>query len=321
MSDKTYDVIIIGGGPAGLSSVIYARRSDLSVLLIEKGILGGQIFQTSEIENYPGGVKGESGAEFADRLAKHAESFEFDKITDTVTEVDFESDIKIIKCQNGEYRGRSVIIATGTHPTTLGVPGEYEYAGRGVSYCATCDAPFFRDLEAFVVGGGDAAVEEALHVAKFARKVTIIHRRDELRAAKNIQHKAFATENIDFMLDSVILEIKGNDLISSIVVENVRTGEVKEISADAKDGTFGVFIFVGLRPVSDIFEGKLDMENGYIITDENMRTSAHNVYAAGDVRKKSLRQVVTAASDGAIAAVEIEKCLNFAEYPHGGKTT
>ncbi len=315
MNDKIYDVIIIGGGPAGLSSVIYARRADLSVLLIEKGVLGGQIFQTSEIENYPGGVKGESGFEFSDRLSKHAESFEYDKVTDTVTEVDFESEIKTIKCQNGEYQGKSVIIATGTQHTTLGIPGEYEYAGRGVSYCATCDAPFFRDLEAFVIGGGDAAVEEALHVAKFAKKVTIVHRRDELRAAKNIQHKAFATKNIDFLLDTVVREIKGNDLISSIVVENVRTGEIKEINAATGDDTFGVFVFVGLKPMTEIFEGKLKMENGYIITDDSMRTSVHNVYAAGDVRKKVLRQIVTAASDGAIAATELEKCLCFDDYP------
>lgn len=315
MSDKIYDVIIVGGGPAGLSSAIYARRADLSVLLIEKGILGGQIFQTSEIENYPGGMKGESGAEFSDRLAKQAESFEYDKVTDTVIDVDFDSEIKTIKCQNGEYKACSVIIATGTEHTTLGVPGEFDYAGRGVSYCATCDAPFFRGLDVFVVGGGDAAVEEALHVAKFARKVTIIHRRDELRAAKNIQHKAYATKNIDFMLDTVVRQIKGEDLLQSIVVENVRTGDVQEISAKPEDGTFGVFVFVGLKPVTDIFKGKIEMENGYIVTDEQMKTSAHNVYAAGDVRKKTLRQIVTAASDGAIAAVEIEKCLGLEDYP------
>jgi thioredoxin reductase (NADPH) len=310
MSDNIYDVIIIGGGPAGLSSVIYARRADMSVLLIEKGILGGQIFQTSEIENYPGGVKGESGAEFCDRMAKQAESFSYEKVTDTVTDVDFDGLVKTIKCQNGEYKAKAVIIATGTEHVTLGVPGEFEYAGRGVSYCATCDAPFFRGLDVFVVGGGDAAVEEALHVAKFARKVTIIHRRDQLRAAKNIQKKAFETENVEFMMDSVIKEIKGGDLLSSIVVENVKTGEFKEIEAKEEDGTFGLFIFVGLKPITEMFEGKVQMENGYIITDENMKTNVNGVYAAGDVRKKSLRQVVTAASDGAIAAVEIEKaCL------------
>lgn len=319
MSDKIYDVIIIGGGPAGLSSAIYARRADLSVLLIEKGVLGGQIFQTSEIENYPGGMKGESGAEFSDRLAKQAESFEYDKVTDSVSDVDFESEVKIIKCANGEYKSRSVIIATGTEHVTLGVPGEYDYAGRGVSYCATCDAPFFRDLEVFVVGGGDAAVEEALHVAKFAKKVTIIHRRDQLRAAKNIQHKAFATKNIDFMLDSVVREIKGGDLLGSIVVENVRTGDVKEIKADEKDGTFGVFVFIGLKPVTGMLEGKVELDNGYIVTDENMKTSVDKVYAAGDVRKKRLRQIVTAAADGAIASVEVEKCLGLEGYPDKAK--
>lgn len=311
MSDKIYDVIIIGGGPAGLSSAIYARRADMSVLLIEKGVLGGQIFATSEIENYPGGMKGESGAEFSDRLAKQAESFEYDKVIDSVEEVDFESNPKVIKCKKGEYKSKSVIIATGTEHTTLGAPGEFDYAGRGVSYCATCDAPFFRGLEAFVVGGGDTAVEEALHIAKFARKVTIIHRRDELRAAKHIQKKAFATENIEFMLDTVVREIKGGDLLESIIVENVRTGEVTEIKANEDDGTFGVFVLIGLKPVTSMFEGKIEMENGYILTDDNMKTSVDRVYAAGDVRKKTLRQIVTAASDGAIAAFELEKNLDY----------
>lgn len=311
MSDKIYDVIIIGGGPAGLSAAIYARRADMSVLLIEKGVLGGQIFQTSEIENYPGGMKGESGAEFSDRLAKQAESFEYDKVIDSVVEVDFNANPKTIKCQKGEFKSTAVIIATGTEHTTLGVPGELEYAGRGVSYCATCDAPFFRGLEAFIIGGGDTAVEEAMHVAKFARKVTIVHRRDELRAAKHIQKKAFATKNIEFMLDTVVREIKGDGLLESITVENVRTGDVTEIKANEEDGTFGVFVLIGLKPVTSMFEGAIEMENGYIITDDNMKTSVDRVYAAGDVRKKTLRQIVTAASDGAIAAFELEKCLDF----------
>lgn len=311
ISDNIYDVIVIGGGPAGLSSVIYSRRADMSVLLIEKGILGGQIFQTSEIENYPGGMKGESGAEFSDRLSKQAESFEFDKVIDEVVEVDFESNPKVIKCKKGEYKSKAVIIATGTEHTVLGVPGEFDYAGRGLSYCATCDAPFFRGLETFVVGGGDTAVEEAMHIAKFARKVTIIHRRDELRAAKHIQKKAFATKNIEFMLDTVVREVKGGDLLESIIVENVRTGEVTELTADKDDGTFGVFVLIGLKPVTGVFAGAIDMENGYILTDDNMKTNIDRVYAAGDVRKKTLRQIVTAASDGAIAAFELEKCLDF----------
>ena len=313
MSDKIYDVIIIGGGPAGLSSAIYARRADLSCLLIEKGVMGGQIFQTSEIENYPGGMKGESGAEFSDRLEKQALSFDCEKLIDTVISVDLKSEPKKVTCQNGEYYAKGIIIATGTEHTTLDVPGEFEYAGRGVSYCATCDAPFFNNLEVFVVGGGDSAVEEALHLAKFARKVTIIHRRDKLRAAKHIQQKAFETKNIDFMLESVVREIKGEDLLQSIVVENIRTGDIQEIQAKSDDGTFGVFVFVGLKPISALFEGQIDMEKGYIITDDNMKTNIDKVYAAGDVRKKVLRQVVTAAADGAIAATELEKVLDFEE--------
>ncbi|MFS8540912.1 MAG: FAD-dependent oxidoreductase, partial [Tissierellales bacterium] len=229
---------------------------------------------------------------------------------DTVKEVELEGKIKVIKGEKDEYQAKAVIIATGAKPKKIGCPGELELTGRGVSYCATCDAAFFEDLEVFVVGGGDSAVEEALYLTKFARKVTIIHRRDQLRAAKSIQEKAFANEKIHFMWNTVVKEIKGDGIVESMVVENVKTGEVTEIFADEEDGTFGIFVFVGLVPTTELFEGKLEMENGYIITDEDMRTNIPGVFAAGDCRKKSLRQVVTAAADGAIAAVQAEKYIN-----------
>jgi thioredoxin reductase (NADPH) len=309
VNDKIYDAIIIGGGPAGLSAAIYARRAGLETLVLEKGVAGGQIFITAEIENYPGGVKGESGAEFASRLAEQARSFGYDEALGEVTAVDFSGVEKIIKTDDAAYRGRSVIIATGSVPSMLGVPGERAYTGRGVSYCATCDGPFFRGLDVYVVGGGESAVEEAMHLSKFARKVTIIHRRDELRATNATQRKVGKCENVAFLLDTVVNEIRGGDLLDTLVVENVKTGEVHEIKPHEGDATIGVFIFVGMKPQTKVFESVLDLDDGYIVTDENMCTGVPCVYAAGDVRKKSLRQVVTAAADGAIAAYSAEKSL------------
>ena len=307
--DKLYDVIIIGGGPAGLSAAMYAGRARLSTLLIEKDAYGGQIVITSEIENYPGGMGHESGADLIKRMVAQVDRFGADKVTDTIIDVDLESDTKIVKGQKGEYRGKTVIIATGAQPRPIGCPGERELISKGVSYCATCDANFFEDFEVFVVGGGDSAVEEAIYLAKFARKVTIIHRRDALRAAKSIQERAFANPKIDYMWDSVVVELKGDGILTSMVVQNVKTNETREIFADEEDGTFGVFVFVGFLPNSKVFEGKVAMQDNYIIADENMHTNVNGVYVAGDIRIKKLRQVVTAAADGAIAAIEAEKFL------------
>jgi thioredoxin reductase (NADPH) len=311
--DKIYDLIIIGSGPAGLSAAIYAGRSRLSTLIIEKEKAGGQIVITSEIENYPGGIEEESGVTLINRMVKQVDKFGAEKIADTVIDVELSGQIKIIKGLKGHYRAKSVIIATGANPRPIGCKGERELIGKGVSYCATCDAAFFEDFEVFVVGGGDSAVEEALYLAKFARKVTIIHRRDELRAAKSIQEKAFANPKLDFLWDSVVTELKGDGILQSMTVKNVKTGEEREIFADEEDGTFGVFVFIGLVPQSKIFEGKVAMKEGYIITDENMKTDTEGVFAAGDVRVKSFRQVVTAAADGAIAASEAEKYLAHKE--------
>lgn len=307
---KKYDLVIIGAGPAGLAAGLYAGRARLNTLIIEKQKNGGQIVITSEIENYPGCLDEETGPSLIDRMVKQTEKFGVDHVFDTVTDVELEGDEKVIKCLNGEYSAKDVIIAAGAHPVPIGCPGERELSGKGVSYCATCDAAFFEDFEVYVVGGGDSAVEEAMYLTKFARKVTIIHRRDELRAAKSIQEKAFANPKMDFMWDSVVEEIKGDGLVESMVVKNVKTGELTEITADEEDGTFGIFVFIGFKPNSDLFEGKVQMdERKYILTDDDMKTDIPGVFAAGDIRKKSLRQVVTAAADGAIAAVQAGKYI------------
>lgn len=310
---KIYDVIIIGAGPAGLSAGLYAGRARLSTLMIEKGKDGGQIVQTDEIENYPGSLAEETGPTLIARMTAQAERFGVERVTDNVEDVDLEGAVKKVKCRKGEYQAKTIIIANGAVPVPINCPGEKDLIGKGVSYCATCDAAFFEDFEVYVVGGGDAAVEEAMYLTKFARKVTVIHRRNELRAVKSIQEKAFKNEKLEFMWDSVVKELKGDGLLESMIVENVKTGERTEIFADEEDGTFGVFVFIGFAPSSALYEGKVEMERGYIVTDDNMKTNIPGVFAAGDIRIKSLRQVVTAAADGAIAAVQAGKYIEETE--------
>lgn len=307
---KIYDVIILGAGPAGLAAGLYSGRSRLSTLIIEKGKDGGQIAITNEIENYPGQiVEGESGPSLIARMTEQAKKFGAERVSDTIKEVQLEGPVKKVICANGEYEGRVVIIATGATPKPIGCKNEAEFVGKGVSFCATCDANFFEDFEVYVVGGGDSAVEEAMYLTGFARKVTLIHRRDELRAAKSIQEKAFKNPKLEFMWDTVVDELFGDGILSAMTVKNVKTGEITRIEADEEDGLFGLFGFIGYNPKSDLFEGQIDMEYGYILTDENMHTNIPGVFAAGDIRKKSLRQVVTAAADGAIAAMQAEHYL------------
>ena len=307
---KNYDLIIIGAGPAGLSAGLYAGRARLNTLIIEKQKNGGQIVITDEIENYPGCIEGETGPTLIDRMVKQTEKFGVDHVFDTVTDMDLTGEVKTVKCLHEEYSAKAVIIAAGANPVNIGCPGEKEFSGKGVSYCATCDAAFFEDFEVYVVGGGDAAVEEAMYLTKFARKVTIIHRRNELRAAKSIQDKAFANPKVDFMWDTVVEEIKGDGIVESMVVRNVKTGELTEVFADEDDGTFGIFVFIGFRPNTEVFKGHVEMdEKGYILTDPDMHTNVPGVFAAGDIRQKSLRQVVTACADGAIAAVQAGKYI------------
>jgi len=308
---KIYDVIILGGGPAGLTAGLYAGRSRLSTLIIEKGQDGGQIAVSDEVENYPGQLtESESGASLISRMTEQVKRFGAERCTDTIKSVELAGEVKKLAGTKGEYLAKSVIIAAGAFPKPIGCENEEKFIGQGISFCATCDAAFFKDLEVYVVGGGDSAVEEAIYLTKFARKVTIIHRRDELRAVKAIQEKAFANPKIHFMWDSVVARVDGDGLLSSMTVKNVRTGELTVIEADRKDGLFGLFGFIGYSPNSTLFEGMLEMENGYIKTDEDMHTNLPGVFAAGDIRVKSLRQVVTAAADGAIAAVQAERYVS-----------
>ncbi len=305
-----YDVIILGAGPAGLAAGLYAGRSRLNTLIIEKGQDGGQIAITDEIENYPGQmIEGESGPSLIARMTAQAEKFGAQRARDTIKSVELDGEIKKLVGVKDEYLTKTLIIATGAFPKPIGCKNEGKFVGKGISFCATCDASFFEDFEVYVVGGGDSAVEEAMYLTKFARKVTIIHRRDELRAAKSIQEKAFANPKIDFLWDTVVDEVCGDELMDSMVVKNVKTGELTRIEADPDDGIFGLFGFIGYNPNSALFEGLVEMDRGYIVTDADMRTNIPGVFAAGDIRVKSLRQVVTAAADGAIAATQAEKYL------------
>lgn len=307
---KIYDVIVLGAGPAGLTAGLYSGRARLSTLVIEKGQDGGQIAITNEIENYPGQVEGDSGPSLIARMTKQCEHFGVERVSDMIKEVELTGPVKKLIGVKGEYEAKCVIIATGAFPRPIGCKNEGKFVGKGISFCATCDASFFQDLQVYVVGGGDAAVEEAMYLTKFARKVTIIHRRDELRAAKSIQEKAFKNEKLHFMWNTVVDEVDGeDDILSKMIVKNTKTGELTTIEADEDDGLFGLFGFIGLLPKSDLFEGVIDMDKGYIKTDDNMHTNVEGVYAAGDIRVKSLRQVVTAAADGAIAAMQAEKYI------------
>lgn len=308
--DNVYDLIILGGGPAGLAAGVYAGRSRLKTLLLEKGADGGQIALSADVENYPGQqLEGETGVTLAERMAQQCVRFGVERQRDDVSRVELTGPVKRLTGGREEYLGRTVILATGAAPRPIGCENEEAFIGRGVSYCATCDGAFFRDLEVFVAGGGDSAVEEAIFLTRFARKVTVIHRRDTLRAARSIQERAFAHPKISFLWDSVVERLAGGDALEEITVKNVKTGERTVFRASPADGLLGLFGFVGHVPNTGLFQGQLPLEGGYIPTDEEMRTAIPGVFAAGDVRVKSLRQVVTAAADGAIAAVQAQRYL------------
>ena len=293
MTEKLYDLIIIGGGPAGLTAAIYAQRAKLNCLLLEKVGLGGQIALSDVIENYPG-VGSISGAELMAKFEEHAKNFGAQIEFAEVEKVEDKGAYKTVKTTNGELKTKAVLIATGAKPRKLGVPGEAVFAGKGVSYCATCDGFFFRGKDVVVVGGGDTAVKEAVYLSKIVRQVTIIHRRNQLRAEKIIQEKAFAQPNIKFIWDSVVTEIYGQEKVAGVKVKNVKTNVVTDLKTD------GVFIFIGITPNADFIDVAKD-KNGFIITDKFMATSMPGVYAAGDVRDTPLRQVATAVGDAAIA--------------------
>ena len=307
---ELYDVIILGGGPAGLTAGLYAGRSRLKTLLIEKAQDGGQIALSADVENYPGQMlEGETGISLSARMAAQCERFGVERKTDEIQRVELAGEVKRLTGGGGTYEARTVILAAGASPRPIGCENEKEFIGRGISYCATCDGAFFRGLDVYVAGGGDSAVEEAVFLTRFARKVTVVHRRDRLRAAKSIQEKAFANPKISFLWDSVVVKAEGSDVLDTLTVKNVKTGALTVIKASPEDGMLGLFGFVGYLPNTGLLADQLPLEQGYIPTDEDMRTSIPGVFAAGDARVKSLRQVVTAAADGAIAAVQAERYL------------
>jgi thioredoxin reductase (NADPH) len=300
-----YDIIIIGGGPAGLTAGIYSARARMKTLLLEKMICGGQVLMADLVENFPGFPRGTKGPELADLMLKQAEAVGLEISTRDVKKITLkknEKDPFVIETAEGDiFKAFSIIISTGANWNALGVPGEERLRGRGVSYCATCDGPLFKNKDIVVVGGGDTALGDAIFLTRFANKVTVVHRRDKLRAAKILQERALMNKKIGLCLKSVVTEITGNARVEGIKVKNVSTNEETAIKAD------GVFVLVGLSPNSGIFKGLLELdEKGYIGSDGDMRTSVDGIFACGDVRKKSLRQIVTAAGEGATAAVSAE---------------
>jgi thioredoxin reductase (NADPH) len=298
------DVIIVGGGPAGLTAGIYTSRARLSSLLIERGLIGGQIANAEWVENFPGFPEGISGIDLGQRLHDQATRFGLETIFAEVTGLEIKDDRRVVKTTQGDFTARAVILAGGSSRQKLGIPGEEEFTGKGVSYCATCDAAFFQDQPVAVVGGGDAAITEALHLAKGSSKVTVVHRRDQLRATKILQEKAFAEPKIDFAWDSVAERIEGKDFVQVLRLRNVKTGQTSGLEVA------GVFVSAGFRPDTDYLKGLLSLDEiGQIITNEKMETEVAGVFAAGDIRRNSGRQAITAAGDGATAAIYADKYL------------
>lgn len=296
-----YDVIIIGAGPAGITAGIYAQRSRLKTILLEKMGVGGQVVLSDIIENYPG-FTSISGFELMQKFEEHARAFDLTIEDGEVIEIKSEDDYKSVKTSGNDYKAKSVIIASGAKPRRLGVKGEEQFIGKGVSFCATCDGFFFRDKDVLVVGGGNSAITEALFLTKIVNKVYIVHRRSELRAARILQEKASENPKIEFIWNSVVDEIIGDDVVKQVALRNVATGERFEIAAG------GVFVYVGLTPNTEFIDVDKD-KNGFILTDASLATSMSGVFAAGDCRSKSLRQIVTAVGDGALAATSAEQYI------------
>lgn len=304
MQSYELDTVILGGGPAGLSAGIYASRGAVSTAILDVSMMGGQPSNYLELENYPGfPIIG--GYDLMEKFEEHADKFGVQKFPmQEIESLDLKSTPKVIVTKEAEFKAKTVIIACGAQPMKLGVPGEAEFVGRGVSYCAVCDGAFYKDKVVAVVGGGNAAVEEAMYLTKFANKVYVIHRRNELRADKIVQERAFKNEKIEFIWDSVVKEIKGEDLVHTAVLENVKSGECSNLQIN------GVFPYIGMVPNVEGISGQVEQDaNGFIVTDATMKTSVDGVFAVGDVRKTPLRQVITAAADGAVGAVYAVKYL------------
>jgi len=299
-----YDVIIIGAGPAGLSAAIYSARGGLKTAIFEKAMVGGQINVTDEVENYPGFEESLSGFELTAKMHAQAERFGARFIEEEITAMGMEGLCKVIETDSGKYRAKSVIICTGAHPRRLNIPGEERLTGRGVSYCATCDGALYRDKVVAVVGGGDSAIEEGIFLSRFARKVIVIHRRDELRAQKIIQDRAFKNPKMEFIWDTVVQEIHGEERVGQLELVNRKSKEISMLPVD------GVFIYVGILPNNELLESRIELDSaGFVLTDDHMHTNIPGIYAAGDIRHTVLRQVVTATSDGAVAAWSAEKWI------------
>lgn len=304
-----YDVLIVGGGPAGLTAGLYAARADLKTAMIERLMPGGQVAATDWVENYPGFEEGVSGADLTQKMEKQARRFGLEVISEMIDKADLRQNPKVIHAGDKKYEGRTVIFATGNDPKLLDVPGEKEFKGRGVSYCATCDGPFFKEKDIVVVGGGSSGVQESLYLSRFARSIKLVEFMDHLNAEKILQKRAHDDPKFSFYLNHQVLSIDGSKKVESVTVKDRQTGKEKSLEAD------GVFIWVGMLPNSDFLKGKVDLNRwGYIITDASMQTSIPGVYAAGDVRDKTIRQITTAVADGTIAA---ESALHFLES--GGK--
>jgi thioredoxin reductase (NADPH) len=303
--ERSYQLIIVGGGPAGLSAGIYAARSKLDTLLIEKAGLGGRILNAEKVENYPGFPQGISGAELGSLMAQQAGKYSLPVVMAEVQGVDIRDKERILNTSEGQYRAKAVILAGGTEHSKLGVPGEEEFLGRGVSYCAMCDGAFFKDEVVAVVGGGNVALNDALFLPRFASKVIVIHRRDQLRATKVLQDRAFAQPKIEFIWDTVVDSIRGDSQVRELRIRNVKTGKESSLKVS------GVFVAVGLRPNTDYLKSLLALdEGGFIPVNGRMETEVPGIFAAGDIRAGSIRQVVAAAGDGATAAIGAERYLS-----------
>jgi len=305
---KCWDLIIVGAGPAGLTAGIYAARAKMEAFILERFAPGGQIMLSDLVENYPGFPEGISGMELMDRMKRHAENLGMKILHGEAKGLEEYKNKKVLYVDSDWYEAKTIIIATGTHPKTLGVPGEDKLTGRGVSYCATCDGPFYKGQTVAVVGGGDTAVQEALFLTKFASKVYLIHRRDKLRAAPILQERLFQNPKVEVIWNTVVVEIVGEEAVEGVRLKNVKTGEEKVLNVS------GVFVFIGVRPNTAFVKDVIDLDlAGFIITNENLETNIPGVYAAGDVRRKALRQVVTACSDGATAVFQAQ---NYIERFH-----